>query len=448
MKWLILLALISCGKHEEPKKADLRDYDGDQRVAEVGFDKYSAHYEELGAIEGSVSFNSAGFNTIEFSNQYDPSTHATRLIVGDSTYAERSQYFAEGSKLKLDVKKQITVKGEAIQVTLLFKRYWKDSSELILTYGKTERSFGSWTEHMNISLSKEELEALLDGRAVLRLLKKFKKDKTAAQDSGETIKEKTYKVIISDGKSTKIYYIAKDFTYEQLLAHFKISRVVSVDDELLFFDAKAMSGTQWFERKYDNEDVVLVKSTLQELKKEFQKKFKVEKLALHRVNGVPTNALVVSEIKNNKIFLKVRGNSARREFAKNKRSETKRIHSGMSQLNSRCDFFSKDIKKETAFVPDIDALLKNIDLMDVQDVKYREQEDEKGLFWEVILYTGAEALEFQLKPRAEATYTVTGDYDAKCSFVSFNSARPRKQTKTNDEAFLKFEIESFVERSE
>ena len=123
MKWLILLMLVACGKHEEPAALDFRDSDGDQvqNAYESDFDKYIANVEKLGIIKGVLKFNTGKeIEEISFTNKIDLNEKTLKLIVSNEKRIKKEDYFSETSILRLEEVKNMPLEAKQYSLQLEF----------------------------------------------------------------------------------------------------------------------------------------------------------------------------------------------------------------------------------------------------------------------------------------------------------------------------------------
>ena len=91
MKWILILILFSCGKHETPTTLDCSDNDGDAiancNEERFGSDKFVADLTPQFQINGEMTFFLGNeirrHNTVILSNQRDLSKEIFRLLTGN-----------------------------------------------------------------------------------------------------------------------------------------------------------------------------------------------------------------------------------------------------------------------------------------------------------------------------------------------------------------------------
>lgn len=452
MKWLILLALVACGKHEEPKALDYRDNDGDQvlNYQESELDKHVANFEPIGSVSGTFSFLMNDKVDIKFSNEGITGETILKLMVTNEIRISKTEYFSEMSDLNLEkTDKKFEFKLNTYPVQILFEKDSDRADEVVLKYDKSEIILGKWNSLVKAEFSQDMIKKVLSGEAQISLRKKIQRGKLFNQEKEETIRDKTYRVHYFDGTRARILYISKGLSVEELLKLQKISAVQIESEEDFFFNSHSLGHVGWFLRELENGDKILVKSDTKSFRKLFRKNYDYKKFTLSRVNGTPDGPMKLTRKSSAKVFLKIRPLvQTTRTFVESK--EKKRHGSGGGGGRDGngsdwydCTHFLRSIRDEKVGRPNFDSLLENVTDPISLSVG-NEVQDEKGIFWE-IKFASDEIPELALKARPDATYTITGEYKNSCSPEMINRGR-HASYKTNSEGKLSFEVETFVEK--
>lgn len=450
MKFLILLILIACGKHEQPASLDLRDSDGDQiqNYQEGEFEKYVADFARLEKVSGTMKFTTDKAEEIYFSNHSDLKEDTLKLVTGDDSSLGRDQFFSEWSELKLALlEKKFAATANTMFIHLHFEGTEIKPDELVLVDGNTEKQLGQWTEYMRIQLSKDEFNKLMNGKLQLALRKKFPRASFFLADSEETIRSKTYKVHTYDGKKSKVLYVSKELAFENLLKYLKINEITKVTDEKLFFNSNEQGGTRWFQRDYPNGNKAIALYSIQDLKNDFRKKFNQKKINLERVNGSPATSLVLENKANSKIYMLIRPTRTVRTFEEYSHVTNHRSGSRMqgSDDSWSCTHYMRRVKTTETLIPTVEDFFNNLNVKFDQEIKLIEQYDEKGVFWEVMLTATEANLTLTLAGLNPSTFTTTGEHYVDCGHRGKGGTAA---TPANFEGKLSFEIQSFVEKNQ
>lgn len=452
MKWLLLLVLISCGKHQSPQAVDMMDSDGDlnPNATEPESERYIANFETLGLIKGTVSFVADQSHVLEFSNSSNLDADAMRLLVGKTSLENGDQYFSEWTQLKINSTDSVDGIKDVTKLIINFNLTATEPDEIVLIQNKTIKSLGKWEPTLRLDIPKIELVSLLSHKAVLAVRKKFKTDNFYSNDPELTIKNKTLRVYVNDGSKSKVSYVSKELSFRALLDIFKISSPTQIIEDELFFNTKEKSEVRWFYRKYSNGDLVFVKTKIQEVKKNFLANFNYKKIDLRRENGLPVNTLELENRLNVRIFFKVRPLRTMRTFVETSNTEKFKIGNAYRDSDQQwtCTYYNREISSEVASFPTYHDFINNLNFFDsaLISAKMLEDIDEKGPYWEVMMVASQANIKLDILPRPTATFTTTGQYHNQCT--ENRSSRPGPSYQTNDEGKLSFEIESYVEKAD
>jgi hypothetical protein len=445
MKLLIFLALMtSCGKHSQPKAIDINDHDGDHQIEGGYFSKYIANYEALDRVSGQIEFTATTLQMAKFSNHVDLQAEAMKLLIGDKKAIQKDDYFLEGTELQLENKldKNLPLLDLTL-VNIQFDETNSEPTELLLVKGKSVKTLGSWRRSMAFQLDKRSLNSLLAGESKLVVKKKPVKEKFFNETTAESIREKTRKVYVHDGKTTKILYISKDLPEVRIHEFLNVEKPQEVTDENLFFNSLSMGEPEWFKRTLSNGHQVFFYGTIQQLKLNFLKKFEVQKFTLSRINGLNSNEIELHNPMDSNVYLKIRGLKADNIF---KQVSEKRRHTGKepNYISYSCHYQVMKLTGTAASATNFEDFYGNV--LDIEnfhnDLKFIEQTDEKGVYWEVKFLSSKLNYKLSLLNRPDPTFVMIGDIGHDCLWMGF----PQPTQKINREAKIEFEIESFVEK--
>ncbi|MFP5385315.1 MAG: hypothetical protein ACLGHN_04510 [Bacteriovoracia bacterium] len=449
MKWLILLALISCGKHEEPTAKDIRDSDGDQvlNYEESDLDKYVARIEPLGIIKGKIRFTDQENFEIPFSNDPDLRRNIFDLMVSREKKIKQEDYFAERTKVRIEAVDSSKLTKDHYQIYLQFSQESDQADEIVIVEGSKSTSLGKWVPEVRLSLSAQRLKNLLEGQSFISLKKKFKKSPLFSAASEETIRNNTYRVHYFDGTSSKILYVARKLSFKSFQAQLGInsSYEMSVDD--FFFNSSMPTEKQWYSRELTNGDKILIHTDLGTLKENFKKKHLYQRMIILRENGVPQTILHLNNKSGATVYLRISDyHKTERTFSESKADRWFGGGGGREEGSARyrCAAYFRNINSEKTILPELSELVGNLQetsVLSTQNVL--EIMGETGPFWEVKVTPEKEDIALSFKARPKTTFTVTGEYRSDC-----REGRPAPSYSTNTEGKMAFEVESFVEKIE
>lgn len=454
MKWpnlLILLSLIACGKHEQPKRLDLRDSDGDQvlNYQESELEKYVANFEPLGKVKGVMRFTLDKIIEVPLSNELNIKDSSLSLAVANKDRVSAENYFSEWSKLRLT--KTISLpdlKSEQYQLHLQFEDGSAEPEELLLKTESEIINLGAWSNFLKIQISRENFSSLINGKAFFMLKKKFPKSSLFNEAQAGTIKDKTYRVHYFDGKKSRILYVSNELDFSELLRLMDIkARIISEDD--LFFNAHIQEKDQWFVRELKDSDKVLVFTNISKLREKFLKNYTYQKKVLSRKNGKAAASIQFKNSEGAKVYLRITSaHFTQRTFVE---SKERRSHGGgggggregNAESPYKCTHYLRKVKKETVFLSSLENLFQNLGESEaLLNSDYEEQLGNNGPYWEMKLNQPAVNLIWIFINRPASTFTKTGEYDNSCRrdrSISYG-------TSTNYEGKFEVVIESFVEK--
>lgn len=438
MKWLILILLCACGKHDEPKQLDLRDSDGDQvlNYQESTLEKYVAFHDVLGPVKGTIKIYGEKLINISFTNQVGEDS-GLKLAVTRNEMIEKD-YFTEWSKLRLDSNDILNESKTLLKVELLTDSTSDSPDEVILKRAGSHILLGRWSQYMTLQLSTDDLNSLLTGKSHFLFRKKPKQTQYSDVDTTETIRTKTYKVLIYEGQKTKFLYVSKELPIQSLLKQLGIKEYKNLQENEIFFYEES-DLVSWFVREVEGK-YFIVKSSGKELKEFFLTNFTKKNIHLKRENGFPSNEVKFQNIGSSRIYFKMR-NVVQKQNSFGERIE-KRRH-GSHEDKWECLHYLRFITQENIHPKLINEILPEIQLSGNVGIML-EQIDEKGQFTLGEIENALPDATLRLSPLPASTFIVTGEYQNSCGA---NANRGRDASfNTNSEAYLGLDIETYVEK--
>ena len=443
MKWLILLALVaSCGKQTEPRALDLHDSDGDQiqNYEESEFDKYVANFESLKEVKGVLKVFTDKQNDLSFSNQFDTGTRSLDMITGNENQLQVDEYFSEWSMIEFK-KTDISFTKAQYIVNLEFQSGSDTPHQVILINGNTRANLGVWSKSMELKLSGETLQNLINGTSHLALVKKFERSLAPGQDSNKTIKEKTYRVLYNNDSSSKVFYVSKELSFDRFLEMMKVESATVIDEDMLFFNSQDTSGLKWYVREMLNGDKVIVKMKFDNLRHRFLQRFNYSRTIIGRENGKTNGKINFQNKQGAKVYLNLKS------FYKTHRTfvETQEIRGGggggrEGNAAGRCTIHRRLVKSDEAQMLNIEELANEIMTPEtfIQE-RVEIKSNDSGTYWQMKLDTTNPNSLFMFKALPTSSYVSTGEIRSSCDFTG-------RMQDTNLEGKLSLEVESYVEK--
>ena len=457
MRWLILLLVVSCGKHQEPKALDLRDNDGDQiaNAYESEVQKYIANVEPLGKINGTLQFQHFGQVEMNFANEFQ--TVAQAMVGPEQT--KNNNYLMEGTKIRISGKlPSIEFKQDFYQVQVTFNEIKTSPKELLLVKGNKVLTLGNWTQTMNVKLMAGDLKSLLDGKAHLEVSKQFDRQPYFEKDQSKTVKDKTYRVFIDDGKKSEVLYVSKDLDINRLKEGLNIKNVREVVENDFFFYSLESDIVGWHQRNFANGDKALVYSNLDKLNQIFKERFQISKSTSTRENGYRKNEILLQNPNASTVYLIIRASKVMRTFKDGQISQAYSVGGGGRVEGGGvsydyCTHHIRSYQDKTAEEASFEEIMGQL-RFSFGDTGYNftsadaieESLDERGIFWKVKLDWPYDTMKIQLANSPESSFTTTGQFKVNCSFGSPRSYSKKPPVKTNMEAKFSLEVESYIEK--
>lgn len=456
MKYFILLLLLgACGKHEMPGEKDLADNDGDQtpNYLEVSeFEKNVADITPFGTVTAELRFhlNQTGLekNTIELSNDLDLSRYSQDLMVKNLSALQIEDYFSEFSVLRVKNKRIIEISSLESIKARIFLNNVENATDLYLIHGKKRTHLGKVKEPLDLNLNKEIIEKLLNGESFLALsnnnLQKFKLDIQT-----QSVQDKTYRVFINDGVTSKIFYVAKTYSFDKFLKHFNINHPVAIEKFSLLSSTYEVSPDEWWTRTLNQQDKVVVLANLKSLSEHYLKGFTKVNSKISRINGYASTALVLERDSLARTLFKIRLKQTQRTFATKTIKETYRNGRAMEGDFWTCKNSYRTIIGETELAPEKKIISENT-VIKLNETLYTGATlvpgaDAKGPYWELEAPAGSSKVQIRLKNLASSEYVQLGRYASKC-----DSNRDRLVEFHDNlhatEGQLTLEIEALVEK--
>jgi hypothetical protein len=463
MKYFILIFLIwSCGKNEIPKQVDLRDSDGDGRMnneelSEI--EKYTADIAPLEDIKLEMRIKIAGSISTELrvnmSNQIDIIKHSRELLLGNPKKSLLDEYFSEWSKMKIESKKTPTVPEESsFRIDLCFSPLGSNPDKLFLVSKEGRRELSDWSPIISLSLPRKELEDILNGESFFSLGRNKKVYQNSTETQDQSVKNKTYRVFLSNGISTKIYYIANDYPFESFLKEQHITKYQDISHQNLM-KAKYLTTTpEWWINDINGKDKVVVKDDLKSLSTFYIQGLEKSQLSVVRDNGLNVKSATLTNSNETLILLRIRANRFFRTF--NQRTVNSSISQGGGGRNpngggsapENCQHYYRDIASEGKLdlsEPELrEALIITSNgvkaSMSPSELEIESGIDDKGVFYDIAFVAVNTTIELKLKDLDHSSFQEVGLYQTTCRGTRLNKFL------SNSESFLDLSIEAYVDK--
>lgn len=446
---LIMLLVIACGRNEMPVEQDLGDSDGDQipnALEKAKMSKYFADIIPLQEINLELEFPRSETDhlkqTRSFSNKIDLQKYSKDLLVRNLLTIKSSQYFSEFSYMRInDTKASIPTSGEMISVTVRTSNTQNVLKTLLYVSNDQRAELAVWTPLMKIKLTSAQLNAVLSGEAHL-VASHLDKTQTFYSPE-ESIKEKTYRVLVNDGVSTNIYYISKDLPFAEMLKYFNIVTYKNIEEQNLLGTIYRSENAEWWVRKINNRDIVLAKVDLRSLANHYLEGFQKTNLVLERKNGKVKSAQGFKKHPVAKVLLKIRGEQNTVHFSEERKRKDHYVIRGGKPHRVTCFYYVREASSVSTHTMDEFFLMKVLGLQakseDANMVKAGD--DEKGRFLEIQMSSNDEIVSFSLDALPNDQYGHEGVTRNECeeapgTIIQQNLQVPERSLILNIEAFV------------
>lgn len=440
MKLLILLLIVACG-HKEPPAKDVGDSDGDHilNYQETALAKYVAETVPFGEVKGKLSFSiDTKLVEIGLSNQSDQALNAKKLLTRSASLLKLEDYYSEWSALRPLTSFTDKLTQLQYNVTITFDTQEKPAL-LVLTDGKAVTPIQKFSKRIDVVFYADELERILSGKFRLELRRT---EETSSISAENTVRDRTYRVYIFDGRVGKVHYVSKEIEFEKYISFSGINESHDII-ELKGFSATD-TADKWWSRSL-GDDKVLVYSNLKHLAK-FQKAgFSKSEQSITRVNGKQGNLLQVTKAPDTKYVLKFRGARTMNKF----REWRKDWHQGgaRGEISEDCHSLNREVNT-TQSLPFVKDMLGEMVLTSAEKTRtlnelmasINEASDEQGKYYELVLEKTPETFTISFPTRANSTFQMTGAYYIDCIDIK------RGGTPTNEEGQMQINVESFIEK--
>ena len=436
MKWLILILLVSCGKHSQPGYKDVWNENGDL------IQDFVANTDSMEQVSGVMKFDESILN---FSNEIKS---VNDILVGPDKLNNKENYLSEWSTLYFERnKKDLNLIKEAYKVTLVFNSLKVKPKSVTYVSGSSQLDLGTWSPVMDMTLSKEKIESLVAGRAQLKL--------DAPQTvSNELLGLKTNRYYINDGSSSKIMYVSRRWKLDDVLNQLGVKQYEEVVlDKILALSGKV--SPMWYVRKFNNGDTVISYTNELSIIKQFKNRFETSRGNIERINGTSSAALKLKTTTTAAVHFKIRPTRIWRDFSEKSESNTTKSDSTFDGVRTymvrTCHSTTRSITNEMKVPAILEDFLNHVSItssgnvlpFDQEYLTIDEYQDEKGIFFLLSIHSPWTELELSVNTLPDQTFTQVGTIAMTCNGKNYQPMT----TKTNPEAKLSFEIESYVEKN-
>ena len=441
MKWIILLLVVSCGKHQEPPPQPMVVVQKPLKKPLVTKPEVRPAEEKpvlireiqpVKNISAYLTFwNGRGHETLELIASTNSHQLVSDLLVKNKrailkeefdlnkTYLRMNKYAA---RPELDSPNQIELKLE-------FDRVMEEPAWIGLIHSGREISRLKWQKQVSVKLTGYELNAFFRGELKISLQKDQPNDRNEVP---------SFRVYQSNGFESKILEISEELSFEEYLDQEKIIAHDIAEVDLLSILPHNQIKKWW--KRQTPFGWSLGYFSLNELKGVYLRGFKLVAKQIGRKEGVSLAPAIFKKDPEARMFMKIRPVSQKtRSFSK--KTTDRRIGPYI-----KCTQDLVTLSKENAIIPNVPSIISQLQLRDDgrkaalahSNVNLVQTKDQSGAYLYVIPKNQSREFELSSIALSKKQFTATGITKDTCS-----SVKPRI---ISNEKQLLIKVETFVEK--
>ena len=428
MKYLlIILLIVSCGKHEQPGIQDYRDSDGDGKPNTLDQNKFIADITENVNVNGTLTFDDGArikeVHSYGVSSEVNLSEVSKRLLTQNEIASSGWKYTTDYVVLHLKAPGLIELKEEYYYVELNVNAV--ETNYLSIKYLENNMiiDMGRWVQGQTLKLDKNQLQALLKNESHLAL------EKIKTPVNNFSYNEKTYKLFFSNGNNAKIFHVSHEFSVEDFIKLYAKDAKPFNAREILY---KTLSDekTWWVRSLKDYKTVVFASE--KELYESYLEGFEKRAFTVIRNNG-SSGSIQIKKHTEAKVILNISGNKTINTF---NLSSTKYE---IGRIQSDCKLYFRDAHEAKGDL-ELNALVQEI----VLSANNANVNNQAKMSWtdstlQIKIDNNDQNIDFSLEDLPSSTYEEVGLYHNKCGQI--------KNVKlVNHENKLVLNVEALVEK--
>ena len=297
------------------------------------------------------------------------------------------------------------------------------------------------------------MEDVLKGETFFALSRKTKPFQSSEESQEQSIKNKTYRVFLNNGISTKIYYVSRDYSFEDFLKAKNITKFQPISMQNLLKGRQLITTPEWWVNEINGKDKVVLRDDLSSLSQFYLQGLEKNRLSVVRNNGFHTKSAILENPGEALILLKIRATKQLRTFKLRTEKSSysqggRRNPNGDGEPPQSCVNSYREVLSEDKFelseqeLRDVLILTANgvVVSLSPSEIEIESGRDELGFFFDVALRTVKTTLELRLKDLDHSSFTEVGLYQTSCQGTRLNKFL------ANNESFLDLAIEAYVDK--
>ncbi len=452
--------IVSCGNDVQPGMKDMRDSDGDGNPNAMEANELAMYLSDVAPIESvnvEMRIKIIRSVNLEFkvnlSNQIDLEKHSKELLVKNPKHISTDEYFSEWSKLKIDSEIIPSLPEQtSFRVDLSFNHVTTPPMKLLLITKEGTRFLSNWSPLTSLELSKKDIQDVLSGESFISMSRNIKVYSNSTITQDESIKNNTYRVYMNDGIKTAIYYVSKEFPFDQFLKGQGIFEYQDIANQNLLTGRHNSGVPQWWINEINGKDKVVVKEDLNNLSNFYIAGLEKENLKIQRKNGIALKSASLVNVADTKILLRFRAKKSFRSFSiVPQNSVYGRMGgggpNGSADPGTKCTNYHRQISNETAIEITESEFRQSLVItsngqkiqMSPAELEILSGTDDIGTYFEISFQSVNSTIELNFNDLEAPTFVSTGLFSTTCQGVRLNT------NPANFEGFLDLSIEAFID---
>ncbi len=437
MKTLLILFLFaSCGQHRQPATLDTMDSDNDgvMNALEQGLDKYIAINSPEAEVRGKLFFDVGKdfkqSKTFEITTETDWNEISKNLLAENENKGQYWVYTSAYSVLNIQLPLLLDLNEDNYEITLNVSADETKYSRILYVEQRSITYLENFKSFQKIRLDRRQLAALLNGEARLAL------EKYEVHSDSQILNNKTYKVIMNNGRETKKLTVSNLYSLKSLMNQFNISNPATLNEDEVFFNSTSLMKKWWLKDKGDYK--LLVFANELEIYHAMLKNFKKTSFSIKRINGKGTE-LSIGKAPYAKIIFRLQAFKTINIFQLNE----KLININPGSMPVPCVHYIRNFTTTPAPInisslkDEISLVADNLIINNQAKTDIVKNEEESIL--ELKLNYMSQDIKLMIEDLPLSTFELTGVYKNSCR-------QTNSKILTNYEGSLTLIVEAFVEK--
>jgi hypothetical protein len=368
--FILLIIIISCGRHHHGTPLSIEDSDGDQvlNYEESQGNKLITQIVPSNAIQGHLRISGDKIYDIEIANALTEDI-GFGFISSPQNFNKGNEHFSEYANLKLKTPVDTnSLNGSFYKLNFYFDQAL-NISHLLLEGNNVHLNIQRSEEGLMINLRKDILLMLLNNEIHLKLPIDFKHEFVTNSEVEDSLRNKTYRVIVSSDGKNEIFYVSHQMTIAEFLSIQKIEEAFSLDDQNTF-DFSKYENSKWFYKKDELGNYYVTHHFPQAIFEKYISYYDQTHFDLRRINGKANDHLTVLNPLMMPIFIKYKSYHQVQRYFNDEQRTIRHVKNegggggihggGPSKSFSTCHYVIRSISREEVTAKPKEVILENL----------------------------------------------------------------------------------------